>query len=108
MSNQMLTEMEYIKEGFMAVLECMELIAGSLDQVHVTVDVIKSNQDTLDTDLEDVEEMNDTLDSMYWRQQKISTELRDALYEILDQVSEFTGPMPMMVREIAKQALGEE
>jgi len=64
--------------------------------------------------LTELEEMNDCLDSMYWRQHRISGELRsnvkvleDALREILDQVSEHTGPMPTMVREIAKQALGK-
>jgi len=39
---------------------------------------------------------------------EILNSLEDALYEILDQVRDHTGPMPMMVRAIAEQALGEK
>ena len=73
------------------------------------LDIIKVTSDHRpDLKLDDLEEMNNCLDSMYWRQQKISGELRDALYEILDQVKGYTGPMPTMIREIAKQVLGEK
>ena len=66
------------------------------------------------SDYDDLETMNRCLDSMYWRQHKISGELRirvkeleDALHEILDQATNHPDPVGM-IREIAKQALGEE
>lgn len=52
---------------------------------------------------------NELIDEEMARRDIPKKVLEDALHEILDQVSEHTGPtVLMMIREIAKQALGEK